>query len=77
MIERQVIVTWERPEDKLPPEFHTVVCTVSGKAGNITYDHAFMLMEYANDGCGWLSDDVEFDELTVHAWCDLGPYGGK
>ena len=78
MIERQVIVTWYRPEEKLPPEGCTVVATISGKAGNVVYEKAMAMMEWASDGCGWMAADmdVEFDSLTVHAWCDLESYGG-
>ena len=79
VIERQVIVTWYTPQEKLPPEFTSVVATISGRAQNAIYDHAMIMMEYASDGCGWLAadDDIEFEELTVHAWCDLEPYGGN
>lgn len=78
LIERQVIVTWHTPDEKLPPEYNSVVATISGKAGNSIFDHAMCMMEFARDGCGWLASelDLEFDELTVHAWCDLEPYGG-
>lgn len=80
--ERQVIVTWLTPEEALPPEYMVVVATISGRGvcngQGIEYDHAMMMMEYAEDGCGWMSSDgVEFDELTVHAWADLEAYGTK
>lgn len=77
MIERQVIATWYTPEEKMPPEFYTVLATISGKAENATYDHALALLEWADDGQGWLPVEAEFDELIVHAWCDIEPYGGK
>lgn len=82
VIERQVIVTWYTPKEKLPPEYMTVLATISGVGCNngygIMYDHALMVMEYAEDGCGWLSvDGIEFDELTVHAWADIEAYGTK
>lgn len=77
LIERQVIVNWYTPEEKLPPEYNSVVATISGKAGNAIYENAMVMMDYAADGCGWVSSEgIEFDELTVHAWCDLEPYGG-
>ena len=41
MIERQVIVTWHKPDEKLPEEGVFVVVSFSGKAGNIRYDHTF------------------------------------
>lgn len=78
MVERQVIVTWYKPEEKLPPEGCTVVATISGKAGNVVYEKAMVMMDWASDGCGWLSSEgLEFEELTVHAWADLEPYGGE
>lgn len=84
MIERQVIVTWHTPEEKLPPEYMTVVATISGKTKRtdhdvfITYDHALAVMEWADDGCGWIKvDGPELEELIVHAWCDLDAYGTR
>lgn len=76
MIERQVIVTWHTPEEKLPEEGLFVVVSFSGKAGNITYDHTFGIAEWWNDGDGWELYNAP-DEFTIHAWCDLEPYGGK
>lgn len=77
MTERQVIVTWFTPEEKLPPEDWFCVVTYSGKDGNKGYDHALGIGAYWEDG-GWyiegLSDEAEF---TVHAWADLDPYGVK
>ena len=43
----------------------------------MTYDHALALAEWYDDGFGWgLTDDIKLTEFTVHAWCDLEPYGG-
>lgn len=76
MIERQVIVTWYRPEEKRPPkEWDTVICTISGRKGNTTFDHALELMGF-DENIGWYSMDGDFDELTVHAWADLEEYKG-
>lgn len=76
-IERQVIVDWYKPEEKLPEPYLTVVATISGHRGNCHYDRALALMEYADDGCGWMPTEGEdFDELTVHAWCDLDCFEG-
>ena len=78
MIERQTIVTWYTPEEKLPNEGDITVVTISGRrANNITYDHAFALAEWYDDGDGWNLTDIDMDEFTVHAWADLTPYGGK
>ena len=75
MKERQVIVSWYTPEEKLPPEGMLVVVSFSGKDGNRHYDRTIGIAEWFNDGCGWmiceLSDDAEF---LIHAWCDLEPY---
>ena len=76
MKERQVIVTWYTPEEKLPSEDEIVVVTASGEDGHMKYDHALLTASFADDGCGWMfvgcSDDAD---LTVHAWADLEPFG--
>lgn len=78
MIERQVIVTWTKPEEKLPPEELIVVVTVSGQIRQVTYDHALMLA-VLDEREGWffeeLNDIADMNQLTVHAWADLEPYG--
>lgn len=79
MIEKQVIVTWSKPEEKLPPNGMMVVATISGKlkGEDVEYEHAFAVMEYLEDS-GWESSDgFLFDSLTVHAWADLEPYGTR
>lgn len=76
MIERQVIVTWYTPEEKLPAEDEGVIATVSGDVnGALIFEHAILIVGY-NKAEGWYSDDYNFTELTVHAWCDLEPYKG-
>ena len=79
MVERQTIVTWHTPDEKLPPEGDIVVATISGQAGCGYYDHVLARVEYYKEDGWYLTDkDDEMDELTVHAWCDLEPYkGGK
>lgn len=83
-IEKQVIATWYDPAKKPPEEGIDVVVTISGKRRSrrfeyIEYDHAFMVAQYWDEE-GWVFDNVDgdlvFDEFTVHAWCDLEPYGG-
>lgn len=79
MIERQVIVTWYTPEEKLPEEDVFTIVTASGRIGNIGYDHAFAIATY-DKSMGWTFDDPYLDisrGLTVDAWADLEPYGGK
>ena len=71
----EVKAVWYTPEEKLPEDGYIVVATVSGKHGHVTYDHAFALCEWYNDGLGWsLSDAPELEDFVVHAWCDLEPY---
>lgn len=78
MIEKQVIVEWYRPEEKLPSDYYNVIVTVSGRDGNIGYDHAFMIASYAPDGCGWVFEGASEDaDITVVAWCDLDPFGWR
>ena len=76
IVERQVITTWN-PPDKYPKEGDVVVVTVSGKKNKYTtYDHAFALASWFDDGEGWMLEDIKMDEFTIHAWCDLDPYKG-
>lgn len=75
MIERQVIVTWHTPDEKLPTEFETVVATFSGKSSTAEYDHAFCLIEWCGDHWDMDGMDIDLTDYIVHAWCDLEPYG--
>lgn len=79
MIERQVIVTWYSPQEKLPNDGDIVIATISGKSRNITFDHALVAAEYYKDE-GWCVEDIDFTLkhawLEVHAWCDLQAYDG-
>ena len=75
MIERQVIVTWNRPEEKLPPVGEEVIVTISGSTKHQTYDHVFALASWYGEW-GWeLMYCPDLEEYVVHAWCDLEPYG--
>ena len=76
MVERQVIVCWYTPEEKLPAEGEIVIVSISGKFNNgVLYNHAFAIAEWWDDD-GWILTDIEKPlEYTVHAWCDLEPYG--
>lgn len=79
MIERQVITTWHTPEEKAPQEGEIVVVTISGRARNVGFDHALEVAEYYKDE-GWFFENMILNsgaDLTVHAWADLEPYGGK
>jgi hypothetical protein len=80
MIEKQVIVQWYTPEEKMPEQYEMVPATISGvnKQGNLKWDNALVMASWDSQ-CGWMIDGYEleeFAELTVHAWCDLRPYGG-
>ena len=75
-VERQVIACWYTPKEKLPPEGDVVLVTISGKRGNITFDHFFALASWFDDGEGWELDYDDFDYFTIHAWCDIEPYKG-
>ncbi len=79
LVEKQVIVNWSRPSEKLPEDGYFVVATVSGTVRNVTYDHAMMIATYY-EGEGWCFEELdtkeEMDGMIVHAWCDLEPYGG-
>lgn len=76
--ERQVIVTWYKPEEKLPPEDEYVVITFSGRRNiNQSYIHALGIGVYYQ-GDGWLidgMDEIESDFMTIEAWADLDSYG--
>ena len=75
-IERQTIVTWYAPHERKPKEGDIVVATISGQGDNVTYDHAFALVEwYERDG--WALTDIELEYFVIHAWCDIVPYGSE
>lgn len=76
MIERQVIVTWYTPKEKLPPEDEMVICTINGKAYGLIFENALVNLAYCTEE-GWYSTEYEFDELKVIAWCDLKPFQQK
>ena len=79
MIEKQVIVQWNKPTEKLPEDDCFVIVTASGKFGNVTYDHTFLVANWmAEEGWFFLDPLAERfnEEVTVHAWADLEPYGG-
>jgi hypothetical protein len=74
-IERQVIVTWFTPEEKLPEEDIGVLATVTARVKNREFIRAILTVFYCKSE-GWYELDYGFSELTVHAWCDLEPYEG-
>lgn len=77
MIERQVIVTWYDPADKLPEEDIIVVATVSVSCKGLRLERTLLTMSYGGED-GWYATDLQLDDVIVHGWCDLEPYkGGK
>ena len=81
MNERQVIVCWYTPDEKMPADDERVVVSISGRKGNYIYDHALAIGSFYPDGLGWeiegwFTEDKDSD-IIVHAWCDLNPYGMK
>ena len=75
MEEKQVIVCWYTPAEKHPEEGQIVIVSMSGRISeNVSYDHAFAFAEWWNDD-GWVFSDIIPMSYTVHAWCDLEPYG--
>ena len=68
MIEKQVIVTWYSPQEKLPEEGVIVVATISGKSRNISFDHALVTAEYY-EGEGWCVEDIDF--TLKNAWIEV------
>ncbi len=79
MIERQVIVSWFTPEEKLPPEGEGVVVTVNGRVRRTTYENALTMAYYYKED-GWFFEDDYLNtkeaEIAVKAWCDIDPYKG-
>lgn len=77
MIEKQVIVNWYKPDQKLPPDGEAVPATVSGKSGSHYIQHALVTAEFY-EGEGWFVEGFDTDKkgawLVVHAWADLEPY---
>lgn len=76
-VERQVIVTWHKPAEKLPPKDCNTIITFSGKSQNAEYKHVFGIASYF-PGEGWMIDGMDenvSDRMTIEAWADLDPYG--
>lgn len=80
--ERQVIVTWYTPEEKLPPEGMRVVVTFSGRTKDTIYSHvigvARCCSEYECEEPAWDIDGLSIEDsvrMHVESWADLEPYG--
>ena len=74
--ERQVIVTWFTPQEKIPKADEMVICTINGTAKGISFNNAIVILGWCIEE-GWYSMEYDFEELDVIAWCDLEPYGGR
>ena len=78
-VERQVIASWYKPEEKLPPaEYDAILLTVSGRGNGVVYDHAFAIGGY-DPKSGWYLENLSgeiLEEFAVNAWCDIEPYKG-
>lgn len=81
-VERQVIVTWHTPDEKLPPEYMSVVVTFSGKTKNGIYSHALGVAEccheYDYEEPAWAIEGLSVEDsinMHVEAWADLDAYG--
>lgn len=79
LVERQVIASWYKPEEKLPPEdWDMMLLTISGHGKHVQYDHALVIGGYDPEN-GWFlegPDEDKLTEFTVHAWSDIEPYRG-
>ena len=79
-IERQTVVTWYTPQESLPEEGVQVVVSMSGHSRDTVWKHCLAVACH-DDEVGWILDgidpDLAFNKMTVHAWCDLVPYGGE
>lgn len=75
--ERQVFVTWYKPEEKPPEEGVFVVVTLSGTGPYTDYYRTLMIASW-DANYGWDVEGLDSDTtgFTVHAWCDLQSYGG-
>ena len=79
-IERQTVVTWYTPQEALPEEGRQVVVSMSGYSRSTVWKNCLAVALY-DDDVGWIIDNIDpdlvFNRMTVHAWCDLVPYGGQ
>lgn len=61
VVERQDIVFWYKPEEKIPPDGLFVIATISGHNGHYKgYDHCLASAEYYADE-GWFVEGIDTD----------------
>ena len=59
-----------------PRQWQLVVGTIDYKVGSCTYTRELAILTYWKDTGYEFADGSEVDDLVVHAWADLEPYGG-
>lgn len=82
-VKRQVIVTWYKPEEKLPEEDRLVIVTFSGSFASGFYAHTFGIArcaysEFPDLPPAWEIEGIPHCEsmnAKIEAWADLEPYG--
>jgi len=72
---------WRNADVDKPVTDRDVLCIVSGRIRNITFDKAYMIGAYCSEGpeddIGWIFEHTvfrdydEYDKLTVHCWTEL------
>lgn len=81
MIEVKVVSDWIPCSVKAGPDDPDELCIVcvSGRDGNITYDHAVVADEFTTyEDNRWHVKGYYNDKLVVHAWMPLPePYEGE
>lgn len=62
---------WISVEEALPEFDEEVIVCVSGKDGNITYEHAVLGGNNFYDNGKWYIDGVYRENVKIHAWMRL------
>ncbi len=70
------VLRWWNPRQCKPKEGEIVVATVSYNVGSCHCDHVLEEVWWWKEIGYELTDGDDVDNLVVHAWCDLEPYGG-
>ena len=82
--ERQVIVTWYDPKEKLPPDGMYRYVTFSGETKGRIYYHAMGLAKcfhgWADEPPVWVILGLNIHDCFrchIEAWADLDPFDGR
>jgi hypothetical protein len=70
------VLRWWNPRQCKPKQGQLVVATIDYKVGSCTYTRELAILTYWKDTGYEFADGSEVDDLVVHAWADLEPYGG-